>query len=78
MYPATTPGGVDLPALVVRRMAEVGPAGLLVPAPKGHRPRRSNYRRSVFEPAATAAGWPHGPDGRRLRTFHSQRHLLAA
>ncbi|MEA2826822.1 MAG: hypothetical protein QOG43_1261, partial [Actinomycetota bacterium] len=77
MYPAATPGGVDLAALVARRVAEVGPTGLLFPSPKGHWPRRSNYRRNTFEPAATAAGWPKGNDGRRLWTFHSLRHVFA-
>ena len=77
MYPAATPGGVDLEALVARRVAEVGPTGLLFPSPRGHWPRRSNYRRNTFEPAATAAGWPRRPDGRRLWTFHSLRHVFA-
>ena len=60
-----------------RRVAEVGPAGLLFLSPKGCWARRSNYRRNTFDPAATAAGWPRSPAGRRLWTFHSWRHGFA-
>lgn len=77
MYPARTPGGADLAALVTRRLAEVGPGELLFPSPKGCWPRRSNYRRNTFEPAAIAAGWPRRPDGRWAWTFHSLRHVFA-
>jgi integrase len=77
MYPARTPGGADLAALVARRLAEVGPGDLLFPSPKGCWPRRSNYRRNTFEPAAIAAGWPRRPDGRWAWTFHSLRHVFA-
>ena len=38
MYPAAIPGGLDLAALVARRVAEVGPTGLLFPRPKATGP----------------------------------------
>ena len=44
---------------------------------RGVHARRSNYRRNVFDPAATAAGWPRRPDGRWVWTFHSLRHVFA-
>ena len=37
----------------------------------------SNYRRSVFDPAARAAGWPRRPYDRWVWTFHSLRHVFA-
>ena len=39
--------------------------------------RRSNSARKVFAPAARAAGWPRGDDGRWAWTFHSLRHVFA-
>ena len=56
MYPARTPAGVDLAALVRRRLAELGPDAVVFPSPRGHWARRSNYRRNVFDPAARGAG----------------------
>ena len=35
MYPAATPGGVDLAALVARRVAEVVQRGCCSPSPQG-------------------------------------------
>jgi len=77
MYPARTPAGVDLAALVRRRLAELGPDAVVFPSPRGHWARRSNYRRNVFDPAARGAGWPKRPDGRWQWTFHSLRHVFA-
>jgi integrase len=77
MYPARTPLGLDLSAMVSRRLREVSPDGLLFPSPRGQWPRRSNYRRNVFAPAAAAAGWPLRSDGRLMWTFHSLRHVFA-
>ena len=77
MYPARTPGGAELGALLARRLGEIRPDGLVVPSPRGAWARRSNYRRNTFDPAADAAGWPRRPDGRRAWTFHSLRHVFA-
>jgi integrase len=77
MYPATTPLGLDLSAMVSRRLREVRHDGLLFPSPRGQWARRSNYRRNVFAGAALAAGWPIRPDGRLEWTFHSLRHVFA-
>ena len=35
MYPARTPAGVDLAALVERRLAELAPGGIVFPSPRG-------------------------------------------
>lgn len=76
MYPASTPGGVDLAGLVERRLAELPSDGLLFPAPQGGWARRSNYGRKVWDPAARAVDWPRG--GRSWAwTFHSLRHVFA-
>jgi integrase len=84
MYPATTPLGVDLGAMVARRWAEVAaspeastPPGLLFPSPRGYWSRRSNFARNLWNPAATAAGWPRRADGRWAWSFHSLRHVFA-
>jgi integrase len=77
MYPARTPMGVELAAMVERRLAEVSCDGPLLPSPRGQWARRSNYGRNVFGPAATAAGWPRRADGRWAWTFHSLRHVFA-
>jgi integrase len=77
MFPSKTPSGVDLAALVERRLGELPADGLLFPSPKGHWARRSNYRRNLFDPAATAAGWPRRADSRWQWTFHSLRHVFA-
>ena len=77
MYPARTPGGMDLADMVERRLDEIRPDGLVFPSPKGCCPRRSNYRRNTFEPAAVTAGWPRTSAGRWAWTFHSLRHVFA-
>ena len=84
MYPSRTPGGVDLAALVARRVDEVErcpeastPSGLLFPSPQGCWARRSNFARNLFHPAATVAGWPRDSSGRFCWTFHSLRHVFA-
>jgi hypothetical protein len=77
MYPARTPSGIDLAHMVERRLAEVGSEALVFPSPRGCWPRRSNYRRNTFEPAARAAGWPRTAEGRWAWTFHSLRHVFA-
>jgi integrase len=63
--------------MVARRLRELPADGLLFPSPRGQWARRSNYARNVFHPAAVAAGWPRGGDGRWLWTFHSLRHVFA-
>lgn len=77
MFPVRTPRGVDVAGLVRRRLAELPADGLLFPSPRGGWARRSNYRRSVFGPAATAADWPRRDAGRPVWTFHSLRHVFA-
>jgi integrase len=77
MYPATTPAGVDLAGLVTARLGEVGPEGLMFPAPRGGWSRRSNYGRNTWEPAAVAVNWPRRHDGRWAWSFHSLRHVFA-
>ncbi|MGH9149450.1 MAG: tyrosine-type recombinase/integrase [Acidimicrobiales bacterium] len=77
VYPAATPAGVDLAGLVAARLAEVGPEGLMFPAPRGGWARRSNYGRNTWDPAASAATWPRRHDGRWAWTFHSLRHVFA-
>ena len=77
MFPATTPAGVDLAALVDKRLREVGAEGLLFPAPRGGWPRRSNYGRNLWDPAAQLVDWPRREDGRWFWTFHSLRHVFA-
>jgi integrase len=77
MFPARTPAGVDLASLVERRLGELPADGLVFPSPKGHWARRSNYRRNLFDPAATVAAWPRRADGRWQWTFHSLRHVFA-
>jgi integrase len=76
MYPATTPAGVDLAAMVARRLADIPPDGLLFPAPQGGWLRRSNYGRGLWDPSALTIGWPRHNDG-WLWTFHSLRHVFA-
>ncbi|MBW3546832.1 MAG: hypothetical protein KY452_01660 [Actinobacteria bacterium] len=67
---AHTPTGTELAPMVERRLAEVGPDGLLFPSFRGRWPRGSNYRRNPFNPAATAAGWLRSPEGRWAWSFH--------
>lgn len=76
MYPAVTPGGLDLAALVDKRLDEVADQGLVFPAPQGGWARRSNYGRNIWDPAANEVGWPRD-DGRSRWTFHSLRHVFA-
>jgi integrase len=77
MFPARTPGGVHLAALVERRLGEIESDGLVFPAPRGGWVRRSNYGRNTWDPAAIAIGWPRRDDGRWAWTFHSLRHVFA-
>lgn len=77
MYPAVTAAGVDLAAMVERRLAELPADGLLFPAPRGGWARRSNYGRNTWDPAAIAAAWPRSEHGRWAWTFHSLRHVFA-
>ena len=77
MFPAATPADVDLAAMVTRRLDEVGPDGLLFPAPHGKWARRSNYGRNIWDPAAEVVGWPRRADGHWAWTFHSLRHVFA-
>jgi integrase len=58
MYPATTPAGVDLAAMVERRLAELAPDGLLFPAPQGGWLRRSNYAAACGTTRPTASTGP--------------------
>jgi integrase len=79
MYPAVTPAGVDLDAMVRRRLDEIDDPGELVfPAAKGGWARSSNYRRYLWDPACEYVAWPHHPNRRGwLWTFHSLRHVFA-
>jgi integrase len=79
MYPADTPGGVDLGTMVQRRIAELSdPHDLFFPAPRGGWARRSNYGRNLWDPACEFVSWPKNPDGRGwFWTFHSLRHVFA-
>lgn len=77
MFPAETPAGVDLAAMVERRLAELEPGALLFPSPRGTWLRRSNYGRSIWDPAARQVGWPKADNGRWFWTFHSLRHVFA-
>jgi hypothetical protein len=54
MFPSRTPGGVDLAALVERRLGEIESDGVVFPAPRGGWARRSNYGRNTWGPAAIA------------------------
>src|SRR5438270_516888 len=78
MYPACTPGGVDLAAMVQRRLDELDGDELLFPAPTGGWARRSNYGRNLLDKAAEDVGWPRRLDRNGwLWTFHSLRHVFA-
>jgi integrase len=77
MFPARTPGDVDLAALVERRLAEINPDGLVFPAPRGGWARRSNYGCNTWDPTAITIGWPQRDDGRWAWTFQSLRHVFA-
>jgi integrase len=79
VYPAVTPGGVDLASLVRQRLDELdNPAALMFPAPRGEWYRRSNYGRNLWDPACEFVGLPKDPDGHGWYwTFHSLRHVFA-
>jgi integrase len=77
MFPATTPGGVDLAGMIDARLGELPADGLVFPDPRGGRARRSNYGRNLWDPAARAVGWPRDPEGGWAWTFHSLRHVFA-
>jgi integrase len=79
MYPAVTPGGVDLQAMVQQRLAELAaPEELVFPSPRGGWARRSNYGRNLWDLACEFIGWPKNPDGDGWYwTFHSLRHVFA-
>ena len=79
VYPACTPGSVDLDEMVERRLAELtDPSELMFPAPRGGWARRSNYGRNLWDPACEFVGWPKDPDGSGwFWTFHSLRHVFA-
>ncbi len=47
MFPARTPGGVDLADLAERRLGEIDTTGLVFPASRGGWARRSNYGRNT-------------------------------
>ncbi len=72
MYPAHTPEGLDLAALVERRLGELGPEPLVFP-----RPGDTGPGGPTTEPAARSAGWPRTAEGRWAWTFHSLRHVFA-
>lgn len=76
MFPAVTPGGIDLATLVDKRLKDLGDQDLVFPAPQGGWARRSNYGRNIWDPAADEVGWPR-QDGRWRWTFHSLRHVFA-
>jgi integrase len=76
VYPARTPLGVDLAALVARRVDELEPNQLL-PLPPGRWARRSNYSRNTWNPAAHKVAWPQQPDGTWTWTYHHLRHVFA-
>ena len=77
MYPARTPGGVDLVAMVERRLAEIEPDGRLFTAPQGGLLRRSNWGRFVWDRAAEKVDWPKNTEDTWEWTFHSLRHVFA-
>jgi integrase len=71
------PGGEVAAGSLLAGGRRLGPEALVFPSPRGHWPRRSNYRRNTFAPWAAPAGWPRSADGRRAWTFHSLRHVFA-
>lgn len=77
MFPEVTPAGVDLAAMVERRLAQIGDCEPFFPAPKGGWQRRSNYGRYIWDRAARDVDWPRQDNGRWLWTFHSLRHVFA-
>ena len=77
VYPPTTPGGIKLSALIVRRARAAG-SGLMFPAPRGGFWSATNFYSRRFHPAADAAGWPRAESGRLLWTWHDLRHVFAS
>jgi integrase len=68
---------VPLADWVATRLRELPPDGLVFPSLRGRWARRSGYGKSIFHPAADAAGWPRRADVRLAWTFHSLRHVFA-
>ena len=77
MFPARTPDGVDLAALVARRLTEVARWRGAVPLTARVLGPAVELPAQHLRPAAVAAGWPKQPDGRWAWTFHSLRHVFA-
>jgi integrase len=77
MFPELTASGVDLAAMVERRLSEVELGEPFFPAARGGWQRRSNYGRYIWDRAAADVGWPRRADGRWLWPFHSLRHVFA-
>ncbi len=77
MYPVRTPEEVRLSEWMAKRLHELPLDGLVFPSPRGCWARRSGYGKTIFHPAADAAGWPRSDDGRLCWTFHSLRHVFA-
>ncbi|WP_194894620.1 tyrosine-type recombinase/integrase [Catenulispora pinisilvae] len=81
VYPAVTPRGYPLGAMIDRRLRELddvgsgkgGTASLVFPAPRGGLLRASNFTRQVLGPARAAAGWA---DRGNAWTWHSLRHVF--
>ena len=63
----------------LREMVKERPDGLLFPNSKGrYRTNGHHFDEGSFGLARERAGWPKGPDGRFLWTFHSLRHHAAS
>lgn len=77
MFPEVTPAGVDLGQMLLRRLDELEPGGLVFPAPQGGFQRRSNDGRYLWDRAAADVDWPRQADGRWRWTLHSFRHVFA-
>ena len=80
IYPAVTPSGYPLAAMVERRVAELTDAGALAAksplafhAPDGGFLRGSNFSKRVLRPAFDEAGWR---DIHSEWTWHSLRHVF--
>ncbi len=76
MYPARTPGGAELGALLARAWGSWPPTGWCSPRPEGPGPSAPTTGATPSSPPPTP---PAGPtaDGRRGWTFHSLRHVFA-
>lgn len=80
IYPAVTPGGYPLAAMMERRVAELTGVGALddkpplaFHAPDGGFLRGSNFSKRVLRPAYDEAGWRHVHSE---WTWHSLRHVF--